>query len=119
MSTRGGVPLCDLQAQYRQLQTEIEACLESVLASGQVILGPEVEALEEEVAQYCGVAHGIGCSSGSDALLLALQALDLGLGDEVLLPPFTFFATAGAVWRPGARPVLVDIDHERGNVHPA
>jgi len=113
-----GVPLCDLPTQYRQLQTAIEARLKSILASGQVILGPEVAALEEEVAQYCGVAHGVGCSSGSDALLLALQALDLGPGDEVVLPPFTFFATVGAVCRTGARPVFVDIDPETWNLDP-
>src|SRR5437667_1214633 len=117
MSTRG-VPVCDLQAPDRQLQAEIEARLESVLASGQVILGPEVAALEKEVAQYCGVAHGVGCSSGSDALLLALHALDLGPGDEILLPPFTVFATAGAVCRTGARPVFVDINPETWNLDP-
>src|SRR5262249_43541160 len=118
MSTRGGVPLCDLQTQYRLLQPEIETRIKAVLASGQVILGPEVAALEAELAQYCGVAHAVGCSSGSDALLLALQALDLGPGDEVVLPPFTFFATAGAVCRTGARPVFVDIDPETWNLDP-
>src|SRR5262245_59025499 len=118
MSMRGGIPLCDLPTQYRQLQSEIEARLKTVLASGQVILGPEVAALEEEIAQYCGVAYAVGCSSGSDALLLALQALDLGPGDEVVLPPFTFFATVGAVCRTGARPVFVDIDPETWNLDP-
>src|SRR3989442_6058743 len=110
MSTRGGVPLCDLQVQYRQLQPEIESRIKAVLASGQVILGPEVTALEAEIAQYCGVGHAVGCSSGSDALLLALAALELQPGDEVILPPFTFFATAGAVCRLGGRPVFVDVD---------
>src|SRR5258708_15035888 len=105
-----GVPLCDLQAQYRQLQPQIEAALARVLASGQVILGPEVAALEEEIAHYCGTGHAVGCASGTDALLLALQALEIGPGDEVILPPFTFFATAGSVCRLGARPVFVDID---------
>ncbi len=119
MSTRGGaVPLCDLQAQYRELRAQIEARVTSVLASGQVILGPEVQALEEEIARYCGTARAVGCASGSDALLLALQALELGPGDEVILPPFTFFATAGAVCRTGARPVFVDVDPETWNLDP-
>src|SRR5947209_5928365 len=105
-----GVPLCDLLAQYRQLRPQIEQAVGRVLASGQVILGPEVAGLEGEIARYCGVGHAVGCASGTDALLLALQALGIGPGDDVLLPPFTFFATAGAVCRSGAGPVLVDPD---------
>jgi dTDP-4-amino-4,6-dideoxygalactose transaminase len=113
-----GVPLCDLQTQFRELQPELEAALARVLASGQVILGPEVAALESEIAHYCGVAHGVGCGSGTDALSLALHALDLGPGDEVILPAFTFFATAGSVSRTGARPVFSDIDPVTYNMDP-
>jgi dTDP-4-amino-4,6-dideoxygalactose transaminase len=113
-----GVPLCDLQAQYRELQPQIEEAVARVLASGQVILGPEVAALENEVARYCGVAHGVGCGSGTDALSLALHALEIEPGDEVILPAFTFFATAGSVCRTGARPVFSDIDPVTYNIDP-
>lgn len=116
--TGAGIPLCDLQAQYQTIADHIEPAILRVLASGQVILGPEVAALEDEIAQYCGTAHGIGCASGTDALLLALHALEIGPGDEVILPPFSFFATAGAVCRMGARPVFADIDPETYNLDP-
>src|SRR5262249_14342118 len=96
-----GVPLCDLQTQYRDIQPQIEEAVARVLWSGQLILGPEVKALEEEVASYCGVGHAVGCSSGTDALLLALQTLNIDPGDEVILPPFTFFSTAGTICRLG------------------
>jgi dTDP-4-amino-4,6-dideoxygalactose transaminase len=113
-----GVPLCDIRAQYRELQPKIEEAVARVLESGQVILGPEVSALEGEIAHYCGVGHAVGCASGTDALLLALHALEIGPGDEVILPPFTFFASAGAVCRTGARPVFVDIDAATFNLDP-
>jgi dTDP-4-amino-4,6-dideoxygalactose transaminase len=113
------VPLCDVPAQYAALKPEIDAAVQRVLASGQVIGGPEVAALESEVAASCGAAFAVACSSGSDALLLALHALGVRAGDEVILPPFTFFATVGAVVRLGARPVFADIDPATYNLDPA
>jgi len=112
------VPLFDLSIQHRELQDSIEAAVVRVLASGQVILGPEVAALEEEIARFCGVGHAVGCASGTDALLLALQTLGVGPDDEVILPAFSFFATAGAVCRLGARPIFADIDPKTYNLDP-
>ena len=112
------VPLCDLQAQYMTIKPELEAAALRVLASGQAILGPEVTKFEESVAKFCGSNYGVSCNSGSDALLLALCAADIGPGDEVIIPPFTFFATAGAICRTGAKPVFTDIDYATFNIDP-
>ena len=118
MSASVGIPLCDLQGQYRDLEPQLLEAMSRVLASGQWIQGPEVSGLEEEIAHYCGAGYGIGCSSGSDALLLALAALGVGPGDEVILPPFPFFASVGAVCRLGARPVFADIEAASFNLDP-
>ncbi|HDL85124.1 MAG TPA: DegT/DnrJ/EryC1/StrS family aminotransferase [Candidatus Acetothermia bacterium] len=113
------VPILDLTRQYETIKPEIDAAVASVLASGRFILGPEVEAFEEEVAQYCGVKHAIGVASGTDALLLSLKALGIGPGDGVILPSFTFFATAGVVHNVGATPIFADIDPKTFNLDPA
>lgn len=102
------VPLLDVNAQNLPLEAELTAAFTKVLRSGQFIMGPEVDALEKECAAMVHASHGIGCSSGTDAILLALMALGIGPGDEVLVPTFTFFATAGCVSRTGATPVFVD-----------
>lgn len=106
------VPSLDLRPQHQALRAEIMAAVTSVLDSQQFVLGPEVASLERELADYSEVKHAIGCNSGSDALLLALMALDVKSGDEVITTPFTFFATGGAIARIGARPVFVDINRD-------
>lgn len=104
------VPLLDLQAQYASLRDEVRPAIERVLESQRFVLGDEVRRLESSIAEYCQAKHAAGCASGSDALLLALMALDIKAGDEVVTTPFSFFATGSCIARLGARPVFVDID---------
>jgi dTDP-4-amino-4,6-dideoxygalactose transaminase len=110
------VPLLNLEAQHRTIRDEILAAITRVIDSHQFILGEEVRKLEEEIASYCHTAYAIGCASGSDALFLALLALGIGPGDEVLTTPYTFFATAGEISRIGAVPVFVDVDERSFNL---
>jgi len=112
------VPLLDLKAQYAQIRAEVMPIIEQVCASQRFILGEHVLALEAEVAAYCTASAGIGVSSGTDALLLALMALGVGANDEIITSPFTFFATAGTIARLGARPVFCDIDPDSFNLSP-
>ena len=112
------VPLLDLTRIDDDLAAELEATFSNVMRSGRFIMGPEVDALESECAEYCGTKHALGVSSGTDALLLSLMALDIGPGDEVLCPSYTFFATAGCVWRTGATPVFVDCQPSSFNIDP-
>src|SRR5262245_39478481 len=106
------VPLLDMKRQYEALREEILAAVQRVCDSGRFILGPDCEELEQAIAKYTGARHAIACASGSDALLLALMALDVSHGDEVICPSFTFFATASAVSRLGAKPVFIDLEVE-------
>ena len=113
------IPLLDLRAQYATIRGEIREAIDRVCDSQHFILGPEVEGLEDEVSAFCGARHAIGVSSGTDALLIALMAIGVGPGDEVITSSFSFFATAGVIARLGARPVFVDINERDFNLDAA
>ena len=112
------IPLVDLRAQYETIQHEIHAAIEGVLEQMHLFLGPQARAFEEEFAAYCGCKYGVGLSSGTDALILALRACGIGPGDEVITVANTFIATVEAIALVGARPVFVDIDPETYTLHP-
>ena len=119
LSSISPVPLLDTRREFEPLRQQILAAIEAVCSSGQYILGPEVNRLEERLADYCQARHAVACASGSDALLLALMAYEIGPGDEVIVPSYTFFATASAVARVGARPVFADIEPRHFNIDPS
>jgi dTDP-4-amino-4,6-dideoxygalactose transaminase len=112
------VPLLDLQAQYATIKDKVRAAVDDVFESQRFVLGSQVSALEEEIAEFCGVPYAVGVASGTDALLLSLKALGVGPGDSVVTVPFTFFATAGAIANLGARPIFVDIEEAGYNMDP-
>lgn len=113
------VPLLDLKREYSEIKPEIDEAIAGVLAHTQFILGPEVKSFEEKLAQYCNAGFGVGCASGTDALLLSLRAVGVGHGDEVIAPTFSFFATAGVISQVGAVPVFVDIKPDSYNLDPS
>lgn len=113
------VPMLDINRQNQPLREEVIGAIAEVCDSGRFLYGPAVKELEDAIADYCHAEHAVGCASGSDALLLAMMALGVGPGDEVILPSFTFFATAGSVWRLGAKPVFADLLPETFNIDPA
>src|SRR5205085_11147517 len=113
------VPLLDLSEQYATLAQPIRSAIDEVLATHNFILGPKVEAFEQEIAHYCGSPHAIGVSSGTDALLAVFMAMELGPGDAVLTSDYSFFATGSCVARVGATPVFIDIDPVTYNIAPA
>jgi dTDP-4-amino-4,6-dideoxygalactose transaminase len=112
------VPLLDLKAQFAPLRDQIQRAVGEIIESQGFVLGPVVKGLEDEVARYTGARHAVGCASGTDALILALAALDVGSGDEVLTTPFTFFSTASCAYKVGARPRFADIDPATYNLDP-
>jgi dTDP-4-amino-4,6-dideoxygalactose transaminase len=114
--TEKQVPLLDLKAQHQTIREQVLAALVRTVDSQRFILGEEVKKFEDEIAEYCGTKFAVGCASGSDALILALMALEVGPGDEVLTTPYTFFATAGAISRVGAVPVFVDVEEDTFNL---
>jgi dTDP-4-amino-4,6-dideoxygalactose transaminase len=113
------IPQMDLSAQYAAIGAEVRAAVDKVLASQHFVLGNEGGALEQEVAQLCGVPYGVGVASGTDALILGLRACGVHAGDEVIIPPFTFVATGSAVSALGATPVFADIRPETYNIDPS
>jgi dTDP-4-amino-4,6-dideoxygalactose transaminase len=118
-ATSTPIPLVDLKAQYRSIQTEVDEAVARVLARGDFILGEDVREFEREYAAWCGTGRALGCASGTDAIHLACRALGIGPGDEVLVPAFTFVASALGVTLAGARPVLVDVDPDTALMDPA
>ncbi|MBC8526865.1 MAG: DegT/DnrJ/EryC1/StrS family aminotransferase [Candidatus Cloacimonetes bacterium] len=112
------VPMLDLNAQYEPIKEDVLQAMRDVFDSKKFINGPQIAELESKIAEYCRCKYAIGVSSGTDAILISLMAFDIGVGDEVITTPFTFFATAGCIYRVGAKPVFVDIDPQTYNINP-